>query len=141
MPTDLEAHPAPLARGAVVALLSSREIPAALSAGEVRGFEVIVRNVGGAAWPAVGDAAGRYAVSLRARWLAADGAPFKDDAAAARIPYDMEPGDTAGLRLEVAAPAAPGLYVLEVGAAQEGADGFGAGRLRARVEVSPKPER
>ncbi|HEX8722229.1 MAG TPA: hypothetical protein VF736_16565, partial [Pyrinomonadaceae bacterium] len=140
-PTDLEARPAPLARGAMVALLSSRDIPASLTPGEVKGFEVIVRNVGGGTWPAVGDAAGRYAVSLRARWLRAGGVPAGGGGAAAPVPYDMEPGDAAGLRLEVAAPSAPGDYVLELGVAQEGAAGPAVGSLKARVEVSPKTGR
>ena len=59
--------------------------------------------------------------------------------AAARIPYDMEPGDTAGLRLEVSAPEAPGEYVLELDVVQEGVARFGARgsqALRARVTVT-----
>jgi 4-amino-4-deoxy-L-arabinose transferase-like glycosyltransferase len=141
-PTTLSAAPRPLRAGGLRALLVSRELPAALPAGGRRSFEVIVRNVGGETWPAVPDAAGRYAVSLRARWLGSGGAPADDGEAVARIPFDMEPGDTAGLRLEVSAPGAPGEYVLELFVVQEGgaAPGArGARPLSAKVEVSPTP--
>jgi hypothetical protein len=139
-PTTLSAHPAPLHTGVLRAQLVSRELPTSWGAGHRQSFEVIVRNVGGETWPAVSDEAGRYAVSLRARWLRTDGVPFDDEEAAARIPYDMEPGDTAGLRLEVVAPDAPGEYVLELNGVQEGV-GPSAARgpkpLRTQVEVLP----
>jgi hypothetical protein len=142
-PTDLEARPARL--GVVNALLSARELPSSLAAGRGLSFEVIVRNVGGETWPAVGDAAGRRAVSLRARWLRPDGSPVPEGhwlkEAAARIPFDMEPGDTAGLRLEVSAPGEPGDYFLELDVTQEGltrAGGRASQALRARVRVTPR---
>ncbi|MFL6254544.1 MAG: hypothetical protein ACJ74T_05955, partial [Pyrinomonadaceae bacterium] len=59
-----------------------------------------------------------------------------DREAAARIPYDMEPGDTAGLRLEVCAPNTPGEYVLELNMVQEGVV-RGSKPLRAQVKVLP----
>jgi hypothetical protein len=139
-PTTLSARPTPLPAGALRAMLVSRELPAALAAGGRQSFEVIVRNVGAETWPAVGDAAGRYAVSLRARWSGIDGAPVNYQEAAARIPFDMEPGDTAGLRPEVSAPDAPGEYVLELFVVQEGvgpSTARGAQPLRARVKVLP----
>lgn len=140
-PTELSAHPAPLAGGSVRALLNSRELPATLTAGRRQSFELLVRNIGGETWPAVSDAAGRYAVSLRARWLRADGVLVKDREATARIPYDMEPGDTAGLRLEVVAPDVPGEYVLELDVVQEGVAPSGARGpkpLRVHVKVLPQ---
>jgi hypothetical protein len=143
-PTELEARPARLR--AVDALLSARELPSSLNAGQGLGFEVIVRNVGGETWPAVGDAAGRHAVSLRARWLRPDGSAVLEGRwlkeSAARIPFDMEPGDTAGLRLEVTTPEAPGEYVLELFVVQEGvapSAARGSKPLRAAVKVSPIP--
>jgi hypothetical protein len=141
-PTTLSARPAPLRPGALRAQLVSRELPASSAVGGRQSFEVIVRNVGGETWPAVPDAAGRYAVSLRARWLREDGTPVNDREAAARLPFDMEPGDTAGLRLEVSAPDTPGEYVLELFVVQEGvapAGSGGAAPLRAAVKVSPIP--
>ena len=143
-PTDLEARPARL--GALGALLSARELPSSLAAGQSLSFEVIVRNVGGETWPAVGDAAGRHAVSLRALWLRPDGSAVREGhwfkEGATRVPFDMEPGDTAGLKVEVSAPEAPGDYVLELSVVQEGvapASGRGAEPLRAAVKVAPAP--
>jgi 4-amino-4-deoxy-L-arabinose transferase-like glycosyltransferase len=141
-PTDLSAHTVPLGAEGLRAQLVSRELPAALAVGGRQSFEVIVRNIGGETWPAVGDAAGRYAVSLRARWLRAGGATVNDKEATARIPYDMEPGDTAGLMLEVSAPDAPDEYVLELFMVQEGVASsgvHGAQPLRASVKVSSIP--
>jgi hypothetical protein len=139
-PTTLSARPAPLRAEGLRSQLVSRELPSSLTAGGRRGFEVIVRNVGGETWPAVPDAAGRYAVSLRARWLRTDAVPLNEKESAARIPFDMEPGDTAGLRLEVTAPAAPGDYALELYVAQEGAAGFAPAGSKTRVKVTPNAQ-
>jgi hypothetical protein len=75
---------------------------------------------------------------LRARWLRTDGTPVNAKEAVTRIPFDMEPGDTAGLRLDVVAPEAAGEYVLELFVVQEGV-ARGAGPLRASVKVSSNP--
>ncbi|MFL6333039.1 MAG: hypothetical protein ACJ754_06805 [Pyrinomonadaceae bacterium] len=139
-PTTLGADSRPLRAEALRAQLVSRELPASLAAGGRQSFEVIVRNLGGETWPAVPDAAGRYAVSLRARWLRDDGTPLNLTEAAARLPYDMEPGDTAGLKVEVTAPGAPGEYLLVLFMVQEGVEpsaARGAEPLRATVKVSP----
>ncbi|MDT7807126.1 MAG: hypothetical protein QOJ70_939 [Acidobacteriota bacterium] len=139
-PTDLKMEAAPLPSEAMRAQLNCRDLPTTFAARQSRSFEVIVRNTGTAAWPAVGDEAGRYAVALRGRWLKADGALFMEDSGAARIPFDMEPGDTAGLRLTTTAPAAPGDYVLELDMVQEGVEWFGARgskTLRTDVKVLP----
>jgi hypothetical protein len=139
-PTELKPTAAALRPEEMRASLTSRELPASLAAGECRRVEVIARNVGGATWAAVGDEAGRYAVRLRERWMKADGSLVVKEGSAARIPFDMEPGDTAGLTLEVAAPDAPGEYVLELDVVQEGVARFGANgskALRTGVRVSP----
>jgi hypothetical protein len=141
-PTTLSANPRPLHAEGLRAQLSSRELPASSAVNSKQSFEVVVRNVGGETWPAVADASGRYAVTLRARWLRSDGAPLDDEGPAAGIPFDMEPGDTAGLRLEVEAPGAPGEYVLEVFVVQEGvrpSRACGPEPLRANVRVNPVP--
>jgi hypothetical protein len=137
-PTALSADPRPLPAGALRARLASRELPASATVGSRQTFEVIVRNVGGATWPAVPDGAGRYAVRLRARWLGGNGAAVSHEESAARIPFDMEPGDTAGLRMETRAPDAAGDYFLELFVVQEGV-GRAAEPLRAAVKVSPNP--
>jgi hypothetical protein len=148
-PTDLKPTAAALRPEEMRAALECRQLPPSLKAGERRRVEVIARNVGGAAWPAVGDEAGRYAVSLRQRWMKSDeslvvkegsAASVHFDEGAARIPFEMEPGDTAGLTLELAAPDAPGEYVLELDMVQEGVVRPGANGpkpLRAGVRVLP----
>jgi hypothetical protein len=155
-PTDLNPAVASLPPEALRASLTCTDRPASLVAGRRQSLNVIVRNVGGATWPAAGDATGRYAVRLRARWLKADGSlykvddgppfkdddgsHFKDDTNAARIPFDMEPGDTAGLTLTVAAPDESGDYILELNMLQEGSTWFGARgskTLRASVRILP----
>lgn len=140
-PTDLKAPAAPLPPQALRAEITSHELPASLAAGEKRSLNVVVRNLGGATWPAVGDEEGRYAVRLRGRWLRNDGTPLAhedgvdeegtvkeivDEDGAARIPFDIEPGDAAGLRINLKAPSTPGDYVLELDMAQEGSTWFGA---------------
>ena len=141
-PTDLRVAVAPLPPEAARAGLTSTDLPRALKAGERASINVIVRNVGDATWPAVGGEGGRYAVVLRDRWLSAGGAAAAEADGAARMPYDLEPGDTAGLSLQVAAPEAPGDYVLELDVVQEGVAWFGAHgskTLRAGVRVTPSP--
>jgi Dolichyl-phosphate-mannose-protein mannosyltransferase len=138
-PTDLKPTAAPLPPEAARASITSSELPRELECGQRRALSVVVRNVGGATWPAVGEEGGRYAVTLRDRWLRADGSTFRDEDGAARMPYDLEPGDTAGLSLPVSAPEAPGDYILELDVVQEGAGRFGARgskTLRARVSVT-----
>jgi hypothetical protein len=139
-PTDLKVTGAPLPPEALRASIVSTDLPKTLFAGQRQSLNIIVRNLGSAAWPAVGDAEGRFAVRLRDRWLKADGSLSAEDASAARIPFDMEPGDTTGLTLSVNAPVEPGVYVLELDMAQEGLTWFGARgskTLRATVEVLP----
>ena len=78
---------------------------------------------------------------MRDRWLSDDGSPAIGEDAAARMPYDLEPGDTAGLTLQISAPETPGQYVLELDVVQEGAAWFGARgskTLRAGVSVTPR---
>jgi hypothetical protein len=141
-PTDLHVTGGPLPSEAARAGIASSNLPHALKAGERQALNVVVRNIGGATWPAVVEEGGRYAVVLRDRWLRADGSTVKEDDGAARMPYDLEPGDTAGVTLQVVAPEAPGDYVLELDVVQEGVAWFG-GRgsktLRAGVHVTAPP--
>jgi hypothetical protein len=139
-PTDLHTTVSPLPPEAARANLSCANAPASLVAGERVKLDVLVRNTGGADWPAVGDEAGRGAVVLRDRWLKVDGSALNEEDASARIPFDMEPGDTAGLALAVRAPDEPGEYVLELDVIQEGGARFGARgsqTFRANVKVTP----
>jgi 4-amino-4-deoxy-L-arabinose transferase-like glycosyltransferase len=142
-PTDLRANASPLPPEAMRASLSCSNVPAAIVAGGRERLDVLVRNTGGAEWPAVGDAEGRNAVVLRDRWLKDDGSVLTEEDASARTPFNMEPDDTAGLALNVSAPNEPGEYVLELDVVQEGVAWFGARgsqTLRANVKVLPTRE-
>jgi hypothetical protein len=137
-PTDLHTTVSPLAPDAMRASVSCANIPASLDAGARARLDVLVRNTGGAEWPAVGDEEGCNSVRLRDRWLKPDGSVLTDEDASARIPFDMAPGDTAGLALTVNAPSVPGEYVLELDLVQEGVAWFGARgsqTFRANVKV------
>jgi hypothetical protein len=139
-PTDLRPEARALATDAMRAGLSCANAPASLVAGERVKLDALVRNIGRAEWPAVGDEAGLGAVVLRDRWLKVDGSVLTDEDASSRIPFDMEPGDTAGLALNVNAPREPGEYVLELDVVQEGVAWFGARgsrTFRANVKVTP----
>jgi hypothetical protein len=137
-PTDLRPTVSTLPPEATRANLSCANAPASLVAGGRVRLDVLVRNTGAADWPAVGDEAGRGAVVLRDRWLKTNGSVVNDEDASSRIPFDMEPGDTAGLSLNVNAPNEPGEYVLELDVVQEGVARFGARgsqTFRANVKV------
>jgi hypothetical protein len=57
-----------------------------------------------------------------------------------RFPYDLEPGDTAGVHLEITAPQIPGQYLLELDVVQEDFVWFGdegSERLKLHVVVAP----
>lgn len=98
--------------------------PSELHPGQKIRVNLLVKNISPAEWPAVGDADGRYAVAVGARWrdntgtLAGAPSPFRD------LPFDVEAGDTVGLSLEITAPAEPGEYLLELDLRQEGVGWF-----------------
>jgi 4-amino-4-deoxy-L-arabinose transferase-like glycosyltransferase len=121
------------------AIVTAENPPVTLEPGEKTTLSVIVKNVSDATWQAVGESDGSYAVTLRNRWLSADGTVLKDHDGQARLPYDLEPGDTAGVSLEITAPKTPGEYVLELDVVQERVSWFsdkGSQPLRLRLKVN-----
>jgi 4-amino-4-deoxy-L-arabinose transferase-like glycosyltransferase len=88
--------------------------PSTLSAGEKRVLSVLIKNTGAIEWPSLGT----NGVCVGARWRDATGRVLRDDTHN-RLAYDLEPGDTAGVLLEVTTPVEPGDYVLEIDALQE----------------------
>jgi 4-amino-4-deoxy-L-arabinose transferase-like glycosyltransferase len=140
-PADSRNTASPLPPEAMRASINCEHIPQSLAAGTSAKLDVLVRNTGGAEWPAVGDAEGRNAVRLRNRWLKTDGSLLTDDDGAARLNFDMGPGDTSGLALDVRAPNEAGEYVLELDVVQEGVTWFGSRgsqTFRANVNVTPR---
>lgn len=141
LPSSLKAKGVALSEQAFHAHIKAENMPATLPAGTTTTISVVVKNVSGAIWPAVGEpGTDHYAVVLRNRWLRADGSVAKDDDGRGRFPYDLEPGDTAGVQLKVTAPEAPGRYVLELDVVQEQVARFGdkgSERLKWDVIVGP----
>ncbi|HEV7891803.1 MAG TPA: glycosyltransferase family 39 protein [Pyrinomonadaceae bacterium] len=139
-PADSRNTASPLRPEAMRASISCSNIPQSLVAGTSMKLDVLVRNTGGAEWPAVGDAEGGNAVRLRDRWLKTDGSLLTDEDGTAHLNFDMEPGDTSGLALDVRAPNEPGEYVLELDVVQEGVARFGSRgsqTFRANVKILP----
>jgi hypothetical protein len=93
--------------------------PSTLSAGQPVTLRFLIKNISHAEWPATGGADGKGAVLLQSRWRTESGEIVPSDAAEQAVPYDVEPGDTIGLTLEVAPPAAAGDYVLDVDLVQK----------------------
>jgi len=131
----------PLAAGAFRARVSLDDAPARASPGEFLRLFFRVTNAGGSVWPSLPRADGAYGLSLRARWLGPAGAVGRARAAAAPIPFDVPPGASAPVPLEMWAPEEPGEYVLEADMEQEGVAAFaarGSEPLRLKVQVGPK---
>ena len=133
---------AELPANAFRAFLIAEHPPVTLNPGERTRLSVIVKNISEGTWPAVGQDDGRYDVRLRHRWRALDGTQLKsaDDfsAGSVRLPYDLEPGDTAGVSMEIAAPLTSGEFVLEIDVVQEQVSWFsdrGSQPLRLPLKV------
>jgi tRNA (mo5U34)-methyltransferase len=123
----------------LVALLSLDEAPGTCRPAAPLTFHVVAENVGLARWPAAGEAAtGRGAVSLGSHLLRDTEEEIDWDYGRARLPRDLEPGETARLELTARAPAAPGRYVVEFDMVAEHVTWFedhGSGTLRHELVV------
>ncbi|HEV3410387.1 MAG TPA: hypothetical protein VG095_08835, partial [Chthoniobacterales bacterium] len=139
MPTQLAPTVPLVACENMRAEVAAPDLPETFVSGEVRSVEVTVRNSGIAAWSAVADENWRGEVRLHARWRAADGA-LAAEAPPVGLTYEMEPGDSEKLRLDLGAPDTPGDYIVEFAIVQEGADCADAAErtsLRRKVKVVP----
>jgi hypothetical protein len=102
--------------------------------------DLLVRNVSSAEWPAVGEADGRYAVKVVARWREESGRILSDHHYVKNLPYDIEPGDTVGLLFELTTPTIPGVYSIEFDLTQEGTGWFadhGSELSISKVQITP----
>ncbi|HWN10800.1 MAG TPA: hypothetical protein VNO50_16290 [Pyrinomonadaceae bacterium] len=145
LPSSLKAKSEALPENAFRARMQAENMPATLPAGATTTISVLVKNVSGALWPAVGEpGTDQYAVVLRNRWLRSDGTVVNYEDDLTRLPYDLEPGDTAGVQLKVKAPETPGQYVLELDVVEERVTWFGdkgSERLTFNVIVGPRGNR
>jgi tRNA (mo5U34)-methyltransferase len=122
-----------------VAALTLEEGAARCRPGDEVTFAVRVENAGLARWPARGeDGSSRGAVHLGAHLLRADEEEISWDYGRADLPRDLEPGDSARIRLTLRAPEEPGAYVVEFDPVAEHVawfEDFGSGTLRHALLV------
>jgi hypothetical protein len=133
---------APLADEAFRARLSPVNAPTEMAPGAEEIVLVTVRNTSGALWPALGQEDGRYAITLRNRWLAPDGEKVVDDLdGGTTLGRDLKPGEELSLPIRVRAPRQPGEYLLEFDMVQEQVNFFRErGSEPARVKVVVRGE-
>lgn len=102
-------------------------------------FQLRVENTGLARWPATGEAAtGKGAIYLGSHLLRDTEEEVEWDYGRARLPRDLEPGETANLELRVSAPETPGSYIVEFDMVAEHVTWFedhGSGTLRHELVV------
>jgi hypothetical protein len=141
LPSAISVTSHPLPQEGFRASIHVETPPSDLKAGMKSTLNVLVKNVSAATWPTVGDeGTNRRAVGLRNRWLRTDGTLLTNQDGRSRLPYDLEPGDTAGIHLEITAPPSPGQYLLQLDVVQEDVAWFGdrgSERLTWHVTVAP----
>jgi len=109
-----------LPNGAFKASLAISDPTTKLRAGERAVLQVHVKNASDTNWPALGEANGRYAITLRNRWLNAGTSKVVNDMdGGTSLSHDLAGGAEIVLPLKVTAPAKAGDYDLEVDMVQE----------------------
>jgi hypothetical protein len=128
---------APLPDNGFRATLTPVDPPAQLRAGERGVVQVRIRNTSQTAWPAMGEASGKFAITLRNRWLSTDGERVINDLdGGTSLPYDIAPGAEVAMPITVTAPKEAGKYLLEFDMVQEQVNFFRErGSTPARVNV------
>jgi len=111
---------AALPNGAFKASLAISDPQTKLRAGERAVLQVHVKNASYTNWPALGESDGRYAITLRNRWLNAGTSKVVNDMdGGTSLSHDLAGGAEIVLPLKVTAPAKAGDYDLEVDMVQE----------------------
>lgn len=122
-----------------VARLKLEDGPRTSRASEEMIFRLRVENVGLARWPAAGENESETgAVSLGSHLLRSDEEEIDWDYGRARLPRDLEPGETASIEFKVHAPQTPGRYIVEFDMVAEHITWFedhGSGTLRHQLVV------
>ena len=123
-----------LTRDDLRATLLASDFPPKARNNDAITLSVTVINSGTTIWPSL-PLDPQFRIVIRARWLSADGKEAKVEPERAGLPFDLRPGESVSLPLDIRAPAGPGDYVLEVGIGQEGLAFEGRGDLRLKVKV------
>lgn len=117
-----------------LARLTVEQAPLSMAAGSRARVEVRVTNGSPADW--LLDIPGGRHICMANHWLDEGGAVAIPDDGRARLPHDLEPGQSGLVTLEVTAPATPGRYLLEVDLVQERIAWFAQrGSPTARVPI------
>jgi hypothetical protein len=85
--------------------------------GQIKTSFFRVQNISTATWPSQAGPNRDFQVVLRARWLKSDGTQIGEPSESV-LPFDLVPGESTALPLEITAPAQPGAYTLEIDMAQ-----------------------
>jgi tRNA (mo5U34)-methyltransferase len=122
-----------------VAQLKLEDAPRTCRASAELTFRLRVANVGLATWPAAREnESQKGSVSLGSHLLKADEEEVDWDYGRARLPRDLQPGETAELEFKVQAPETPGRYIVEFDMVAEHVTWFedhGSGTLRHELAV------
>jgi hypothetical protein len=118
LPSNIAPSFSPLPQEAFHAELSLRQTPTKMITGQKQTLRVSIKNISNSSWSCIGDAQGRYAVVVRARWRKSDGSMIPDPVRS-ELNYDLEPGDVNDIDLEVTPPTIAGDYVLEIDLVEE----------------------
>lgn len=138
-PTVTEATGA-LDKDAFHAELSATALPSTMRPGEKATIRVTVRNVSAFVWPARGQKDGKYFINVADTWLDADDEALVNNMdGRSNLPRDLWPGESAEVTLQIAAPATPGEYLIELDLVQEGvtffkAEGSACPQYKIKVE-------
>jgi hypothetical protein len=124
LPSDLQPRFGPLTNDGWRAEIKLAGNVPAFKAGAVENVTVLVKNISAVSWPSVGADDGRFAMTVRSRWLKPDGTTVSISDDAKPIYYGLDPGDVAGIVLPVTAPGDAGNYQLLIDVVQEGVAWF-----------------
>jgi predicted O-methyltransferase YrrM len=128
---------APMPTEAFRASVELLRAPRRLPPGGTGSARVRVRNTSPEVWPMRGTD-GWYQVSVGGSWRASGGGELAGPESRSALQADLAPGEEQTVELDVMAPQAPGVYVLEVDLVQEGVAWFqdhGTSPARATVRV------
>ncbi len=116
----------------------SQPPPVSLRAGLRETVYVKLKNVSDVTWPILGQADGRYRLSVGNHWRDNQDKIVINDDGRSLLPYDLKPQEEIEVPLTITAPQTPGDYVLEIDVVQEGVTWFGSkgsSTLRTRIKV------
>jgi hypothetical protein len=89
--------------------------PSAMAAAQRVALRVDIANLGGDAWPSLGE----RSVRVSYHWIDAEGVVAVQDGERTHLPHDVAPGSRVSMWATVVAPADPGRYRLQLSLVQE----------------------